>query len=269
VDHEGLEPDVEAQLRTISLGDAPKLGEQRIFTNRAVAEAVRNNQLASSLGFQIPHKVVVENRGYEVSDETIRQELTARWKSLCTDCEIVIKNLQLPVISPDFANTPWFIENDEKIPHGYFAQKLIFARTDGRPAIYWVNGQLELRRKVPVLSHSVPGGVRLNSDDYQFEWKDVTYATDTAPDAAQIVGQQTRTMMNAGEIVWRGSLVREKAVLHGEIVRVVVGAGSWQISMQAKTEQDGFIGDTVNMRNLQTNKIISGRVTGRGEVEVE
>jgi flagella basal body P-ring formation protein FlgA len=76
-------------------------------------------------------------------------------------------------------------------------------------------------------------------------------------------------MMNAGDIVWRGSLVREKAIQRGELVRVVSGEGNWSVSVQAKTEQDGFLGDTVNLRNVQTNKLISGRVIGRGEVEVQ
>lgn len=268
VAQDDISPDIEAQMRKVSLGDAPKLGEQRIFTNRAVAEAVRESELAS-LSFQIPHKIVVENKGFELSEDTIRQELLSRWKSLCLDCELVIKNVQMPVVSTEFTNTPWLIENDQKIPHGHFAQKLIFTKSDGKPVIFWVNGQLEIRRKVPVLTHSLQAGMRLNSDDYQFEWRDVTYATDTAPDSAQIVGQQTRAMMNASDIVWQGSLVREKAVHHGDVVHVVSGEDNWQITIQCKTEQDGFIGDTVNLRNLQTNKIISGRVVGRGEVEVQ
>jgi flagella basal body P-ring formation protein FlgA len=52
-------------------------------------------------------------------------------------------------------------------------------------------------------------------------------------------------------------------------VKVITGDKDWNISMSAKTEQDGFIGDTVSVRNLQTNKLISGRVIGRGEVEVQ
>ncbi len=269
VNRQGLSAEIEADLAGISLGDAPKLGEQRVFTSRAVAESTRQNNSRGQWTLQIPRQVVVENRGYELSEETIKQELNSRWKTLCTDCQIEIKNLQVPLVSNEYKNTAWFIENEEKVPRGHFAQKLIFSKADGRPVIYWVNGQVEIRKKVPVLNRSIAASTRLNEGDFSLEWRDTTYATDTAADAKEIVGQQTKYMMNSGDIVWRAALVREKAVQRGEIVRVLTGEGNWQISTQAKTEQDGFVGDTVNLRNVQTNKMISGRVVGRGEVEVQ
>lgn len=269
VSRQNISAEIENELAAITLADAPKLGEQRVFKNSVVAGALRQGANHHDWVLQIPREIVVENRGYEISEETIRQELNSRWKTICGDCQLEIKSLQLPTISAEYKNTPWFIENDEKLPRGHFAQKIILTKLDGRPVIYWVNGQLEIRKKVPVLNRSVVSNTRLTESDFGLEWRDVTYATDSAADAKEIIGQQAKFMMNSGDIVWRGSLVREKAVQRGEIVRVITSDGTWSISIQAKTEQDGFVGDTVNLRNVQTNKLISGRVTARGEVEVQ
>lgn len=269
VSRKNIPTEIESELAAITLADAPKLGEQRVFKNSVVAGALRQSSTHRDWVLQIPREVVVENRGFEISEEAIRQELNSRWKTICGECQLDIKNLQLPVISAEYKNTPWFIENDEKLPRGHFAQKIILTKPDGRPVIYWVNGQLEIRKKVPVLSGSIVSSTRLTDADFSLDWRDVTYATDSAADAKDIVGQQTKFMMNSGDILWRGSLVREKAVQRGEIVRVISGDGSWKISITAKTEQDGFVGDTVNLRNVQTNKLISGRVVSRGEVEVQ
>jgi flagellar basal body P-ring formation protein FlgA len=269
VAHENLTDDQVREFSKIELGDAPRLGEQRIFTNKIIADAIRQNVIQRQWALQIPHQVIVENRGYEISEETVRQELNSRWQTLCADCRLEIKNIQLPIISSEYANTPWFLEYEEKMPRGHFAQKLIMTKADGKPAIYWVNGQLEIRRKVPVLNRSVSAATRLTNEDFTLDWRDVTFATDSAPTPKEIIGQETKYMLNNGDIIWRGALVREKAVQRGEIVRVITGDDVWNISMQAKTEQDGFVGDIVNVRNLQTNKLISGRVVGRGEIEVQ
>ena len=266
---DGLNPKTVDALNSVRLGDVPKLGEQRVLSSAILAKAIRGNRVLRHLSFQIPHSVTVENRGFEVSEKAIRHELLNSWAQLCSDCQLTIKSLQMPAVAPNLKHSKWILEKDEQLPRGAFAQKLIFIGENGRPVIYWVNGELEIRRRVPVLTHSVWSGVRLTTDDFNFVWRDVTYATDTTPDANQLVGQQIAAVMNAGQIIWRSSLVREKAVHYGQIVRVTTGTGNWQISMQARTEQDGFVGDYVNLRNLQTNKLISGRVIAPGLVEVQ
>lgn len=263
-----VSPAVEKRLKSVVLGDAPRLGEQRVYTNKAIAEAIRQSQLKEKWSWQIPHQVVVENRGFELDHETVENELVGRWKSLCKACEVRVKRIQIPALPAYLAQSPWILENDNKLPRGNFSQKLVVKTVQGRDQIFWINGEMEVKSEVPVLTRSVTMGTRLSSEDFVTEWRDVTYATDTTPSEKEIIGQKAKYTMNANDIVWRGSLVREKAVERGEIVKVIVGEGNWQISMQAMTEQDGFVGDTINVRNLQTKRILTGRVVGSGEVEV-
>jgi flagella basal body P-ring formation protein FlgA len=268
VDRDGLTADIEKKLSDVSLGDAPRLGEQRVYSNKAIAEAIRQSFTNKNLSIQIPHNVVVDNRGYQIDQETVTTELLAKWATLCPDCRIKIKNLQLPALPAQMSDRPWSIESDGKLPRGTFSQRLNVALQDGRSTVFWINGAVEIQRKVPVLNRSTPMSTRFSEDDFKLDWRDVTFATDTVPTAKEIVGQEAKFTMNANDIIWRGSLVREKAVQRGEIVRVVTGDDNWQVSMQAITEQDGFVGDTVNLRNMQTRKVISGKVVGSGEVEI-
>jgi flagella basal body P-ring formation protein FlgA len=267
VDRDGLAPDVEKKLAAVYLGDAPKMGEQRIYTNKAIAEAIRNSRFQKNWGLQIPHKVVVDNRGFDMNRETVEQELLARWSTMCSDCQIRIKSMQMPALPSQLANAPWEIENDNKLPRGNFAQKVLITGIDGRIQIYWLNGQIEIKKKVPVLARSTPMSTRFTEDDFSFQWRDVTFSTDTTPTAKEIIGQQAKFTMNANDIIWRGNIVREKAIQRGEVVRVVIGDDNWQVTTQAMSEQDGYVGDTVNLKNLQSKKIISGRVVASGEVE--
>lgn len=268
VDQNEISLKTKKKLSQIFLGDAPKIGEQRIYSGRVIATAIRKNLGKKNWILKIPHQVIVENRGYQIDHETVENELLARWASLCQDCQIRIKSLQLPALPAWVSESRWEIENDNRLPRGAFSQKLIITPAEGRNQIFWINGNAEIRKKVPVLTRSTPMGTRLTEDDFQFEWRDVTYATDTAPQGVEIIGHQAKFTMNANDILWRGSLVREKAVQRGEIVSVLIGDENWKISMQARTEQDGFVGDTINLRNLQTNRVITGRIVGQGEVEI-
>jgi flagellar basal body P-ring formation protein FlgA len=258
------------QLSLIVLGSAPALGEQRVFTNKAIAQALRSQASLKQVNLIIPNQVVVENRGFELSEEAVSNELTSRWKALCAECEINVRQLQLPILPVELKNQPWVIEGEARLPKGAFTQKLLVTQANGTKAIFWINGQMAIRKMVPVASHSLNFGQRIVESDFRWEWRDVTQASDGVPGEKQILGQKIRLPVQVGEILFAGSIEREKAVRRGEVVQVSTGdASGWQITLEAVTEQDGYVGDTVNVRNRQTNKVVSAQVTAPGKVVVQ
>ena len=52
-------------------------------------------------------------------------------------------------------------------------------------------------------------------------------------------------------------------------MKVFVGEGNWQVTLQAQTQQDGYVGDIVTVKNLKTKKLISGEVVGINEVALK
>ena len=268
VEREGLKGEVEKKLSTIHLGDAPNVGEERVYTNKALADAIRRSGIKKQWGLQIPRQIVIENKGYDLNRDSVESELLANWRTLCSDCQLKVKSLQLPALAKELAHQPWSIENDGKLPRGSFAVRMLVKSDSGRSNVLWINGQLEVRMKVPVLTRAVAMNTRFNEADLTMELRDVTFATDTTPTASEVVGQRARFSMNANDIIWRGSILREKAVQRGQLVKVSVGDENWQVSLQAVTEQDGFVGDTISLRNPQTNRLLTGKVVASGEVEI-
>ncbi len=256
------------QLDKISLGSAPALGEQRIYSSSVIAQALRSTTELASLKFVIPNEVKVENRGYELNEEVVKSDLLNVWKDQCADCELSIKRIALPVLPADLKDRPWRLETDGRLPKGNFSSKFFVSKASGEEVLFWLSGQLEIKKLVPVLNRALQMGQRIGGEDYRWEWRDVTMATDGFPSEKNIEGQKMRLTANAGDILFFQTIAREKAVARGEVVRVHVGESEWQVSLEAVTEQDGYVGDTVNLRNRSTNRVISGEVIARGEVRI-
>lgn len=269
IEQEGLSKDVEKKLANIKLGDAPQVGEQRVYTNKAIAEAIRLSAIKKTWLIQIPHQVIVENKGFEVDRETISKQLVSSWTQYCNECKFNITTLQMPNMPKENMQFPWTLSVDPRLPRGNFSAKLVVNGSESRVLTYWVNGQVEIQKRVPVLVRSTPMNTRLTEEDFKMDWRNITSATDSSPTSEMIIGQKTKYSMNADDIIWSGSLIREKAVQRGEIVKVMVGDDNWNVSIQAQTEQDGYVGDTVNLKNIQTNRMITGRVIANGKVELK
>lgn len=256
-------------LDAVTLGSGPALGEQRIYSSKIIAQAIRSNNELTKLKFVIPNQVKVENRGYELAEDLVKNELLDSWKASCTDCQIEMKRLQLPILPADLKNKPWRIEISNQVPKGNFSQRLFVSAENGQESTFWISGQIAIRKLAPVLNRALQFGQRIEKGDYRWEWRDVTFATDGFPDEKSIEGQKMQLTANSGDILFYRMMAREKAVQRGEVVRVQVGEGQWQVSLEAVTEQDGYVGDTVNLRNRQTNRMISGVVVSRGEVVIK
>lgn len=257
------------ELSSVVLGDAPKEDEQRVFASQALASAIRAKLGSEKYNFRIPNQVIAKNEGLQINSKEVESQLLSHWKSQCADCKFKIKNLSVPKLAKEHRGLPWQLDLPSAFPRGSFNHRIRIQSDSGAFAQYWLSGELSILREVPVLKRSVNMGDRLSEEDFKMELREVTFSSDTPPSPSQVVGSRMRFISNANEIIWNRSIERERAVRRGDIVKAYIGEGDWQIVIQARTEQDGHIGDRINVRNLQTNHLISGEVVRPGEVMVK
>jgi flagella basal body P-ring formation protein FlgA len=212
---------------------------------------------------------VIANTGYEVDEEAVKSELNARWEKLCGTCKFVFQNIKMPVIEAEYQGVPWEIEPNERLPKGSFSEKLWVIKGASDRRLYWITGKMQIQKKVPVSIRSLEPGKKLSKEDFDWQWRDTTFSTDGVLTEQTLIGQVVRYALVSGDIIWARAVQREKAVKRGEIVKVYMGQGNWQVTMQARTEQDGYVGDIVTVKNLKTNKLISGEVVGPNEVALK
>ena len=219
---------------------------------------------------KIPTKIVVENRGYELTKEAITESLSQKWKADCASCRYIINNVSLPIVGKERMGQKWRIVEPVRKPKTTFSVQVAIGSTAGDEQYFWVTGRLEVQRQVPVAVRAMPIGYQLKKEDMRFDFKDVTLATDSAPESeGQLAGMALRRAVAVGDILWHGSLVRPKALRRGQTVKVTSGSKDWQVTILGVAEQDAYVGEVVRIKNPQSKKIFLAEVLGPNEVVVK
>ena len=83
-----------------------------------------------------------------------------------------------------------------------------------------------------------------------------------------LLGMQTRNSLSQSQILNPGLVKAPHLVKRGEQVALVAGGTRFAIRMQGQALADGAEGDQVRVKNLSSNRIVEGTVTGQGTVTV-
>ena len=141
------------------------------------------------------------------------------------------------------------------------------ASTD--PKLYWVSGQVVIRRKGAVASRSANIGERLHEEDFSIKLHDVTFSNDSPATAADISNSVLARAVSAGDMIWRSQLRREMAIKSGDPVKVVAGSGDWEVTIEGISQSSAYIGDMVRVKIPRTQKLVSGLLRDKGVVELQ
>ena len=84
----------------------------------------------------------------------------------------------------------------------------------------------------------------------------------------QVVGREVRRTIPEGSLIALDMLADPPEVLRGETVRVEVSSGSARLALRGRSESSGSRGETVRVRNLETQRTFPARISGKGTVVV-
>ena len=106
---------------------------------------------------------------------------------------------------------------------------------------------------------------RLASRRYRRDWVD-TQPFARAPD--QIAGLSARRMLAKGRPIPLDALGPADLVSEGDMVTVRFASGGLEIAARLMALDSGTAGSAVRLRNPETGRVVTGRITGAGVAEV-
>lgn len=296
VEARGVSQAVIDAIRDVRLSDAPKRFESRYFTNEDLSQTLRVNlrQVMQKNGeiprFRIPSRVVVTRRVLKVKIEDVKKAILEQLKNQCAECEFEFTTLNMPLLPKLISgDQTWSVRVRSELPRGSFTYPLELRQlakdqasestenpnpqadgsTPGEGKLYWVSGQVVIRRKGAVASRAANIGERLRTEDYELKLHDVTFASDSPATVAEIANSVLARAVSAGELIWRSQLRREMAIKSGDPVKVLAGSGDWEVTIDGIAQSQAYIGDLVRVKIPRTQKMISGILRDKGVVELQ
>lgn len=88
-------------------------------------------------------------------------------------------------------------------------------------------------------------------------------------DIDDVIGRVVKRSMIAGTVLTKASLEDSYLVRRGEIVNIVVDNNKLLVQTKGRALDRGRAGDTIRVKNITSNREITGTVTGSGTVLVE
>lgn len=271
-EYQNVPHEIQEKLNKIVLGNAPKAGERRVFSNAAIAMAFRKHlpgDWAKKVQVHIPNEVRVNVRDLKWNQENIKKQLVETWQQHCQDCQLQLQYLNLPYLSSENNIEEWSVDAGKDLPKGSFHIPVYIKQAQQPLKQYWLSGQLRIYKKVPIVAKAMAMGEIFSQDFVEWAERDVTFAYDGTPFVRDILGKRTSQALRAGNIIWQNLILREKAILRGDMVKLIIGTETFEVSTMGRAENDAYVGDTVQVKNLKSNKVVSGAVTGKNEVRIE
>jgi flagella basal body P-ring formation protein FlgA len=139
----------------------------------------------------------------------------------------------------------------------------------GRRFDLWARVKVSAPTDRVVATTGIPAGHVIESSDVRLEtiadfplWNGVARRLD------EVVGRIARRSIPSGQAVIRTELAEAMAVKAGDDVEVVVESGRAHLTLEARAENSGRLGDLISVRNPKSGKIFRARVEATGKVIV-
>lgn len=228
------------------------------LTKKGILEAIKENDLKTKVIFEDGFKVVTTS---QVSRGELQRKINNHLTGECNVCIFEIQIHKVPLVNESSVT---FRATDFDISRGSFMLSLAEGAQTGR---VYTTGSWRTFRKVPVSNKWLGQGHRVTNDDLKEELKEVTFLNNKLIDAQDLVGKQLSRSIAANTIITRDILTIEKMVKKGDVVRLLIKDGPFEIETSAQAESDGLEGDSVKVKTNQ--KSVTAKVVSKDKVVSE
>ncbi len=259
-------------LAQIDLGAAPAPGQRLVWRRAQLEQRLSASRLnLSEAVFSLPEELALTSRGQELTQGSLRLALerylseTEPYRS--GTFQLAAVNFgSLPTLPPGKIGYR-FVPQASSNPT-YLAGNFFFA-VDGQEAgRVRVTAQIDLTTPALVATRALAKGHVLEEEDLSLTQVPYAQAKGALTDPSLAVGQTLKAALTAGEPVRDRNLTKSIMVRRGDMVTIIAQQGGLTVSASGQARQDGALGDTIGIVNLNSKKVVNGRVIGPNQVEI-
>lgn len=258
-------------LSRVDLGYAALPGYKKTIDRSALLRILA--PIVDANGWSIPERITIERKSRILGDDEIRAAAGAFVVTLGSPAvKVNAESISCPrsIYVPD---EPIRLEFSppRRALLGRRLDLLMAIRTPtGLFRKQWVQATIGYTATVPVAGRDISAFEKLAAADFSMEERKLESVVEKLLDPSFTpAGSVTRRAIRAGEVISPLYLSPPLLVKQGDRVRIIVRNESFQIQAEGVARAAGRLGDTILILNTESKKILTGRVTGEREVEVE
>ncbi len=262
-----------AGLAGLSIGPSPMPGETRIVTRADVSRVLEGADL-TGVGVAGAPQVRISRSSRSLTEEEVAPVLKSHLASITAwdpeEIEVrAIRNLK-DVRVPEGDTSVRFVL---KSPPSSFRSLLLplEVTVNGRPArTVWITADVRINATVMQAARMLPFGTALTGDDIRPVRVEITDPRAVyVRSAGAAAGKVLRRSLRTGELITREALSDPLVVRSGDTVRLRLEKQNIRLVILARAEQDGRMGQSIRVRNLEFARVMKAVVVGPGEVRVQ
>jgi flagella basal body P-ring formation protein FlgA len=152
--------------------------------------------------------------------------------------------------------------------NGRFDVTFEIANENGAAAKLRFTGTAIETVEAAVLARTIERNEIVKSSDVVVERRPKAEVGADAAARDRAVGMQARRQLRAGQAIRAADLAKPDLVQRDQNVTLIYEAPGIYLTMRGKALDNGTEGDVVNVMNLQSKRMLSGTVIGRGQVSI-
>lgn len=255
------------------IAQAPKPGQTVSLDARFLRQLMRAYHLDISNSETFDHVLVARKSQMIKSDEVtaaIVQAISERTEQ-SANMDIVFDNGEVQFTLP--TNVPATVAvqglNFDAANNRFLA---ILAVPATGPTLYTqqVVGTVYEKTQVPVLKRLVSAGDTIQQDDIDWTSSRVDQlASNTVTDAQQMIGRIAKRPLRPGQLLRATDLISEPTVHKNDLITIAVQTRDMSLTVRGKALEDGAVGQTIHVMNVNTKKQLVGSVKDASTVLIQ
>ncbi len=262
-----------AALAGLSAGPSPMPGETRIVTRTDVSRILEGAGLAGIDVAGAPQVRISRSNRLLTEDEVtpaVKSHIAALTIWNPEEIEIRgIRNLNGVRVPEGKTTVRFIVKSAPSSFHGLLLP--LEVSVDGRPVrTVWIKADVRINASVMQAARTLRFGAVLTGDDIRparIEITDPRSAYVRSVEAA--AGKVLRRTVKAGEPITEDALSEPLVVRSGDTVRLRLEKPNIRLVVLARAEQDGRMGQSIRVRNLEFARVMKALVVGPGEVLIQ
>ena len=262
-------------LKKIQLCDAPPFGIALTLSQNQIRE-----QIQKAAGF-IPEMAItgaaivqIKLQGKKISSEDIEPRLkeylakTTSWKE--SEIEILsIENLE-GVELPLGAVTLQVSSRKAVMGHGRIIFPVEIVQGGQVLRCFWPTAEIRIHAGIVKAAKAIRPGAAIAAEDTVLLPAEIAdLHGDYIRSPEEIIGKISNRNFAAGNPLTRGAFVNPFLVKHGETIQLRLERNGIVLTALCQAEQDGRLGQTINVRSREFSTLLKAQVTGRAEVRIQ